>query len=418
MASAILWDVTYSKRPREAGQLDPFEGLRYSRKRQMTDLKNAFIDHLLKRHPGLKDQPRAYYEEKVADNLLSPFEVRLPKKLREDMTGAVRAFSELRDSLDRGTNGPGNRAIMMSYDFHIDENGDLKLIEINTNAAFLILSHEMYLSRGIPSPAGYDEKRFGADIREELALWSEKSGRPAAEKPLVAIIDEKPDEQRLFIEFLVAREWLNSLGWKASIRDVSRALEEPRPDFVYNRSTDFAFSHPVSAPLRRAFDENSLCFSPNPHEYALLADKQRLIEWTRPGYLDAAPISREARDRLKAVLPLSHDVAELGPDELWARRKKLFFKPKREFGSKKAFKGASISKKTFDELLLEDPIAQEYVHAPERVFETPAGPQSFKFDLRCYAYGDRFESVVARLYQGQVTNLKTPYGGFTPVVFE
>lgn len=389
-----------------------------TQKTRMKDLKHAFIDHLLERHPGLRDRPLAYYEEKVADNLLSPFEIRLPSQLREEMAAAVRAFHELRGILDRGTDGPGNRAIMMSYDFHLDQDGRLKLIEINTNAAFLILSRELYLLRGLPSPAGYDEKQFGADIREELSLWSARSGRPAAQTPLIAIVDEHPEQQRLFIEFLVAREWAASLGWPASIRDVSRALENPRPDFVYNRSTDFLFDHPASAPLKDEFKRNALCFSPNPHEYLLLADKQRLIEWTRPGFLDALPLSADSRERLKSVLPASHDIAELGADELWARRKKLFFKPKREFGSKKAFKGASISRKVFDELLLEDPIAQEYVHAPERVFETPEGPQSFKFDLRCYAYADRFESVIARLYQGQVTNLKTRYGGFTPVVFE
>lgn len=384
----------------------------------MTDLKHAFIDSLLKRHPGLNDQPRAFYEAKIADNLLSPFEVRLPRKLKSDIEESIRAFHELRERIGHAAGDPGNRAIMMSYDFHLDETGAPKLIEINTNAAFLILSHEMYLLRGLPQPTGYDEKQFGADIREELALWSAKSGRPLPANPSIAIIDEKPEEQRLFIEFVVAREWANSLGWTASIRDVTRALEGPRPDFIYNRSTDFLFAHAESAELRRAFDENSVCVSPNPHEYTLLADKQRLIEWTRPGFLDGIAISGGARARLKAVLPASHDVAELGADELWNRRKKLFFKPKREFGSKKAFKGASISRKLFDEIILEDPIAQEYIHAPERVYETPEGPQSFKFDLRCYAYADRFEGVVARLYQGQVTNLKTRYGGFAPVVFE
>ena len=83
-----------------------------------------------------------------------------------------------------------------------------------------------------------------------------------------------------------------------------------------------------------------------------------------------------------------------------------------------AFKGHSMSRKIFEELMKADALAQDYIAAPERVFETPEGPQTFKFDLRCHAYHDRLEGVVARLYQGQTTNLKTKYGGFAPVVFE
>jgi hypothetical protein len=40
-----------------------------------------------------------------------------------------------------------------------------------------------------------------------------------------------------------------------------------------------------------------------------------------------------------------------------------------------------------------------------------------KYDLRCYAYQGKLQIVIARLYQGQTTNLKTTGGGFTIVKF-
>lgn len=391
-------------------------------------IKEEFIDHLLRRHPGLSARPRAFFEDKIADNLLSPFTVRLPRRTLDEIRGLAAAFAELRTALDRGPHrseleaagygDPGNRSIMMSYDFHLDEDGRPKLIEVNTNAAFLILGTEMYRMHGLTPPVPYDEKSFADDVREELRLWSARSGVKAPERPLVTIIDEKPEEQRLYIEFVIAREWLLEQGLDADIRDVREALTEPRPAFIYNRSTDFLFQNPGQEALREAFRENAVCLSPNPHEYLLLADKQRLIEWTTPGFLESLKLSDSARERLKAALPESFDMATVGAEETWSRRKKLFFKPKREYGSKMAFKGASISRRAFDDLMKEKALAQEYVPAPERTFETPEGPQAFKFDLRCHAYHDRIESVIARLYQGQTTNLKSKYGGFAPVVFE
>ncbi len=39
-----------------------------------------------------------------------------------------------------------------------------------------------------------------------------------------------------------------------------------------------------------------------------------------------------------------------------------------------------------------------------------------KTDFRLYFYRDRILGLAARLYQGQVTNLRTPGGGFAPVL--
>jgi len=51
---------------------------------------------------------------------------------------------------------------------------------------------------------------------------------------------------------------------------------------------------------------------------------------------------------------------------------------------------------------------------PPSVTEVP-NFEPMKTDLRLYAYRDQILGVTARLYRGQVTNLRTPGGGFVRV---
>jgi len=47
--------------------------------------------------------------------------------------------------------------------------------------------------------------------------------------------------------------------------------------------------------------------------------------------------------------------------------------------------------------------------------ETDGGRRAMKFDVRAYAYRDRVLLLGARVYQGQVTNLRSPGGGFSAI---
>ncbi|MBX2988418.1 MAG: hypothetical protein KF802_11035 [Bdellovibrionaceae bacterium] len=363
-----------------------------------------------RRYPALGEE---LGDDLVSEQLLSPFVLKLPPRRRDEIVAVVKAVHQLREVLrsrpDQSAD-PGYPSTMMSLDFHLDAAGALKLIEINTNASFLILGWEMYQARRLPFPvADFSPGQWRDDLRRI-------AGNTLS--PFVVVADQKPREQRLYAEFLVAREWLRSFGWKAEIRDIEDALTEPLPDLIYNRSTDFYLEDPALRSLREGFLKGRPRLSPNPFEYGLLADKERLIEWSRPGALAALGLDAESTAILEKIIPACETLRRENADDIWSRRKHLFFKPKREFGSKKAFRGASVSRKVFDGLLDGDMLAQEFVPAPEAGFETPEGPQTFKYDLRCHFFGDRLEGIVARLYQGQVTNLKTKYGGFTPVVFE
>ncbi len=313
---------------------------------------------------------------------------------------------------ERGLKDPGNKSICMSYDFHIDENQTLKLIEINTNAAFLVLGYEMYKMREMPLPVSdFQIDDLKTSIETEMQL----QGKSVNAGFRTAIIDETPEEQRLFSEFLLFQSYFEKWGWNCQIADFRSV---PEVDFIYNRYTDFFLNHPDSQGLREKFLNRQVCFSPNPYEYLLLADKQRMIDWNQDEFWEKFSSEIQSlKPTLQRNLPVTLDLNPQSADDVWANRKKYFFKPKRAYGSKQSYKGASISHRLYNDLIQQEMIAQEYVSAPERKFQTPDGEQIFKFDLRFYAYQDKVQMVVARIYQGQVTNLKTPYGGFAPVRF-
>lgn len=377
--------------------------------------KAAYLQQLKSTFPGLANQP---LETLVADNLLSPFSVELPATVIEEARESIAALFRLRENplyqkaytpelAALGLKDPGNKSICMSYDFHVTPDHHLKLIEVNTNASFLPLGYEMYRSQGLPLPVDdftLDEIR--TCIESELKL----NGKNTPPKN-VAIIDETPEQQRLFIEFLVFQELFTQWGWHSKILDY-RELDSAATDFVYNRTTDFYFNNPESSALKAAFLNRQVCFSPNPFEYFLLADKQRMIDWSVPGNLASWNVSAADQALIQAVVPKSVSLDVANKEEVWGQRKTYFLKPKRAFGSKQSYKGASVSRKIFDEIAGQEFVAQELVPAPEQVFNTPDGEQSFKYDLRCYAYQGRLQLIVARLYQGQVTNLRTPLGGF------
>lgn len=374
-------------------------------------MKNKFFSVLKHHYPKLANNST----ELISENLISPFHVRLPKSLLEQAQSVVNTLYSLRENTDyqsevlkespeAAQHNPCNKSICMSYDFHIDEKQNLKLIEINTNAAFLLLGLHLYETKEIKLPiADFSSDEIIADIKEECRL----TGRLSPQK--IVITDTQPSQQRLFIEFLAFQNLFEKNGFNSEILDINE-LKSP-PDFIYNRSTDFYFEGPTSNLMKDWFTKNICTISPNPHEYALLADKKRLNEWTQN-------IEKYHLKSIEPYLLKSFKVDGQITPELWAQRKKLFFKPMQSFGSKMSFRGESISKKLLEQLLQEEQIlAQEYCPPPSSVFKLENEDIELKYDLRFYAYKNRVQLVVARLYQGQVTNLKARHGGFACVEF-
>lgn len=61
-------------------------------------------------------------------------------------------------------------------------------------------------------------------------------------------------------------------------------------------------------------------------------------------------------------------------------------------------------------------MAQSLVPPSERTVAVDGVPTRLKVDLRAYAYRGRVLLLAARTYAGQTTNMRTPGGGFAPVL--
>lgn len=371
--------------------------------------KQDYLKYLCQEFPNLD---YATLEPMTSDQLFSPFQVKVSQDILDQAQDAIQKIYAHRSqseytakhfpALEKlGLNNPHNRSIAMSYDFHIDSQGQLKIIEINTNAAFLVLGYYLYQALNLKLPySDYSLEVLKNNILNELELNQNKK----FSEPRICITDENPSEQRLYLEFLAYHSLFQKWGWKSEIKDY-REIDYSKYDFIYNRYTDFLLTDPSSEKMKAAFNQKSICLSPQPYEYHLLADKERLLE-----FYESAEIQK--------YIPKSFILNLENAEETWTQRKNYFLKPLRSFGSKQTYKAASISRKLFEEIKNQNFMAQEYIQAPGQRFESPEGPVDLKYDLRVYAYEGQAQLIVARLYSGQVTNLKTPYGGFAAVTIE
>lgn len=371
------------------------------------NLKASYVSHLSQKYPNLSS---TQLEGLVSDNLLSPFQVPLSIQQIELIRSEIKKYWKLRqwgvsqlgsqfEKMD--LRKPSNFSACMSYDFHINADQGVDLIEINTNAAFLAMGLELYQTLKLPEVASnFNENSLVEMFQAENKL--------AGNKDLsVAIIDEKPAEQRLFVEFLIYQEMFKTFGVPCQIADVSELEKIKAASLIYNRHTDFYLESSNSVEIKSRYNQGLTQLSPNPYEYFLLADKERFIDWT-------AQIEIE---KPTSLLP-TYDLGKSDPNEIWNQRKQLFFKPKNAFGGKQTYKGASISRKVFDEIFNSNFIAQKLSPAPELEVEFKGVPTKMKYDLRCYAYQDELQMIIARLYQGQITNLRTEGGGFACIVIK
>lgn len=373
--------------------------------------KRDFIQHLSQIAPDI-DKVQA--ETLISSELISPNRIELPKSVLEQAQKAVSDFFKLRQKKEfiasqhskavaKGLIDPGNYAICMSYDFHLNSEGQLKLIEVNTNASFLFLSQILYRAENLNNPV----KEFGLNsIREMIETEVSLNLKERRKNKLkIAIVDHQPQEQKLYIEFLFAKSLFEQWGWECQI--LNPAEVDKTFDFVYNRSTDFYLETSESSVLRDLYMTKKACVSPNPFEYLMVADKERLAELSlQPELLG---------DHGKSVLLECKILTEANREQLWNDRKKYFFKPLRSFGAKQSYRGDSVARGAFDGLVSGETLAQEYVR-PSEIKTADAG--EFKYDLRFFSYQDRVQTAVARLYQGQVTNLRTPGGGFAAIKFQ
>ncbi len=320
----------------------------------------------------------------------------------------------------------GPRGVFMGYDFHLGTAGP-KLIEVNTNAGGAFLNAFLARAQSACCREAQDAMRAALLGEFEPAVWrmfvaewglQGRAGQPGT----IAIVDDLPQEQYLFPEFLLAQRFFERQGLKACIVDPAELrfadghlqCQGETIDVVYNRLVDFSLSACGHDALREAYLAGAVVVTPNPCNHALFADKRNLSLLSDPVAAGLWGISPEHQQSLSAV-PRSTMVMPENAEELWAARKRYFFKPAGGHGGKAVYRGDKMTRRVWTEVQEGGYIAQQLATPSERRIRIDGEIHSLKLDVRLYTYAGSPLLLAARVYQGQTTNFRTPGGGFAPV---
>lgn len=311
--------------------------------------------------------------------------------------------------------------VFYGYDFHLNEQG-AHLIEINTNGggaflnALLIESQHAAPLYGAPVSDADLGQVFPGMFRNEWRL-----ARGDVPLKTIAIVDEQPESQFLYPEFLLAQKMFEQAGIIAYISDPSALhvredslyFNGQHVDLIYNRLTDFdlhKYPH-----IRTAWEMQQVVLTPNPMHHHRYADKRKLAIFSDAENLRSDGIPQASVDVLLQGVPQTRVVHPEEDQHWWAERKQWFFKPVSGYGSKGVYRGDKVTKRVFEEIMQSDYVAQRLALPGERKVCVGGVEQSLKYDVRCYVYDGHIQLVAARLYQGQTTNFRTLGGGFALV---
>jgi hypothetical protein len=321
---------------------------------------------------------------------------------------------------------PKAHGVFFGYDFHLSPKGP-QLIEINSNAGGPLLNAVLvraqtacYEQEDINFTTAKDPEQ--AFVRMFLEEWQAERGH----QPLhsIAIVDENPQAQFMLPEFLLFKKLFEQNHINTVIcdpseldyRDGSLWHGDVSIHLVYNRLTDFGLEAETLKSLREAYLAEAVVVTPHPRAHALYADKRNLALLTDETALQDIGVAAETRALLLEGIAHTTCVHKEDAERLWMTRKQLFFKPAKGYGSKAAYRGDSMTKRVFGEILKGNYVAQTLVRPTVRKLNVDNEMVDLKLDLRQYVYKGEVQLTSARLYQGQTTNFRTPGSGFAGVV--
>jgi hypothetical protein len=300
------------------------------------------------------------------------------------------------------------RPLLLSYDVHPAPEGPV-LIEVNTNAGGIATA--MQAAREITTCC----RDWQQDVLEArlLALF-ERDLLGAERTPTVAVVDDELAAQALLPEMHALAELMRRRVADVRVVDAAElSYADGRLrhgavaiDRIYWRSTDFLIAEPRHAAIRRAVEDGTTILAPSPQAYAAIADKRRLLEWSR-----APELARDATTghtfKVAETVPMASRTAA----QWHAERAEWVFKPASGYGSRGVYVGKSISRQKLAALPAESYLAQRY--APHPVLDRDG--HEWKYDLRFYADRGRVIGAAARVFQGQVVGMRGAGSGFAPV---
>ncbi len=366
-------------------------------------------------------------------NLIAPVAVLLDPAQAGPVTAAVSAIhralshpavrcAALALARARGLAGLKVHPGILGFDFHLTADGP-RLIEINTNPGGLLIAaaHARAVRACRPELCGLPTGDLPLDHLEQQVGQVFAAADPKA--TAIAIVDDAPAGQHLYPEFLLYRRLFQALGraaWILDPRELSFVGGSLRCcgdaiALVYNRLTDFMLTAPEHAALAAAWRAGAVRLIPDPPAHAVYSDKRLLSLLCDFEALRALGLPEADAASVAQAVPRTAIASTETWGELWERRRNLFFKPVKGYAGKAAYRGDKISRTTWESLHAEDYVVQDFTPAPR--LRLPCGG-GLKADLRAFARDGRVVLLAARLYEGQITNFRTPGGGFAPVFID
>jgi hypothetical protein len=321
---------------------------------------------------------------------------------------------------------PKAHGVFFGYDFHLSPRGS-QLIEINSDAGGALLNAILVRAQTACYESGAINVTVAANPEQLfMTMFVEEWHAERGQQPLhsIAIVDENPQAQFMLPEFLLFKKLFEQNHINTVICDPSELdyrdgmlwHGDMAIDLVYNRLTDFGLEAESLNLLRQAYLDKAVVITPHPRAHALYADKRNLAILTDETVLLDIGVAAETRALLLEGIAHTTCVHKDDAERLWANRKQLFFKPAKGYGSKAVYRGESITKRVFNEILQGNYVAQTLVRPTEQQLKVENEIVDLKLDLRQYVYKGQTQLTSARLYQGQTTNFRTPGSGFAGVV--
>lgn len=303
-----------------------------------------------------------------------------------------------------------SRPLLLSYDVHPTPEGPV-LIEVNTNAGGVLaaFASARQVNRCC---ANWEQDQLHERLLE--LFRRDLLGDDPRHTGTVAIVDDDLASQPLLGEMQALAAMMRSEVQDVRVVDASelsyaggrlRHGETPI-DRVYWRSTDFLLGDPKHEAPRRAVAEGTTAIAPSPEAYNAIADKRRLVEWSRHPDLSCDPDTGLAF-RVAETVPMDTRAWE----DWYADRKGWVFKPASGHASRGVYVGKSISRAKLSELPRESYLAQRYAAHP--VLDRDGA--EWKYDIRFFADRGQIIGAAARVFQGQVVGMRTPGSGFAPI---
>ena len=227
----------------------------------------------------LYDQYPSVAVENLSTPPVSPFVITLNQRHIEEIRHLVeivykmihlKEYSELinTDQSDYLKMSHLDSSLLVSYDFHLDQDNNLKLIEVNTHSSGYLVSHLVDQVHGMKKESDPSLLSLKKSFEQE---WHSFSGHTSP--PLHTLIaDHQIKSQKMYIEFLMYKDLLNLWKWPCQLGEIENLSvnsqgilidsQGKEVQMIYNRCTDFYFKNlPL---LKKVFFKSEVLYFPSP----------------------------------------------------------------------------------------------------------------------------------------------------------